>query len=143
MYFQLLKSFLVLANIFSIIDGFGNICLHMSSASEDYLRSLSLKQRSIPSHFQLRNHKMTDQEKVEIDTIMFNIYKVDNIFFSKKSKTIMLRLKDEMKDIFMYENNDVMKLSNHTRIVSKGLRNFVVCPLDLEADAILYKDQMT
>jgi hypothetical protein len=91
------------------------------------------------------NVRETQEDAIEIDTILFNIYKVENIFFNKKSTTIMLKLKDEMKDIYISKNDDenMLKLANHTKIVSKAFKNFVVYPLDIDADAIMYKSEST
>lgn len=146
---HIIHSLLILANIFGLIDAFRSI--YMSSATDHYLGSLSIKPNPmLPAKFKKviglpENVRETQEDAIEIDTILFNIYKVENIFFNKKSTTIMLKLKDEMKDIYISKNDDenMLKLANHTKIVSKAFKNFVVYPLDIDADAIMYKSEST
>lgn len=151
MHLQILKSMILLANFFEFINCFSN-SLRMSSTSDNYLRSLSITPNPVGTyHNDLtfkkvmilpNNIKETNQTDVEIDTILLNIYRVENVFFNKNSKTIMLKLRDTMKDIYVY-NDDIMKLANDTKIVSKSFKNLVVYPMQLDADAVMYKSEST
>ena len=153
MHLQLVKPFLIFANIFGIIDAFNNIHLRMSS-SDNYLKTLSIIPLRV-NHYQNdlkfknvidipHNAKKTDKSEVEIDTFMLNMYKVENIYWNKNSKTIILKLKHELKDIYVHENMSyLLRLSNHTKIVSKAIKNFVVYPMHIDADAIMYKSEST
>ena len=47
-----------------------------------------------------------------------------------------------MKNIYVDDNNEVMKLNNNTKVFSKGFRNFLIYPLNstYDVDAVMYKE---
>lgn len=124
----------------------------MSSPSESYLNSLVPQTSNIVlEKMQINNTMYKDiqsaqictKSDIEIDTIIFNIFKVETVFFNRNSRTIYFKLKADMADLFLYENNDMHKVTNKTKIVGKGIRNFMFIPMnfDTPVDAIMYKNE--
>jgi hypothetical protein len=116
----------------------------MSSNSETYLQSLNIKHASqlkpvIASVSQAT--KETNQTYVNIDTLLLNMNRVENVFLNRNSKTIMLKLRDEMKHIcYVDEADGLMKLSNNTKMLSQAFKNFFIYPMEINVDAIIYKE---
>jgi hypothetical protein len=116
------------------------------SASNDYLKSLNVQKCNYNRYCDILNKvegaKATETDQIEIDTILVNIVKIDNIFFNRNSKNIIFKLKDEMQNIYIENDNEVMKLSKNTKVFSKGFRNFLVHPFNTtyDIDAVMYKE---
>ena len=120
------------------------------SASENYLNNLEQvfpKAKAetpinVYDNLRLQNAEVyNNKTEVNIDTIYMNIYKLDNIFFNRNSKSVMFRLKNEMHDIFYCENATIYRPTNNTRITSNALRKFIIGEMDPKIDAIMYKQE--
>jgi hypothetical protein len=142
--------------IFSMSDAFmlplkyidnGLTRLKMGSSSESYLQSLQppLSKGLLEKGDLLKDVQTFSKSDCEIDTIMFNIYKVENVFFNRNSRTILFRLKEDMQDLFLYDDNKMEKITNGTKIYAKAFNNFMFLPMnyDVSVDAIMYKEQST
>lgn len=112
------------------------------STSDDYLRSLNMLGRQ-SLYNKILNAKECQKSEVEIDVIIFNIYRLKNIFFNRKSKDIIFKLNDNMKDLYYDDYKTVEKITNKTRIYSAGCKNFIFCELDPEmnVDALMFKNK--
>ena len=135
------RFFICMVVMIKMLDAFH---LQMSS-SNDYLRSLNVQKynnRCLDILNKVESAKATEKEKIEIDTMMVNIAKIDNIFFNRNSKNIIFKLKEEMQNIYIDDDNEVMKLSKDTKVFSKGFRNFLIYPFNTtqDIDAIMYKE---
>jgi hypothetical protein len=120
--------------------------IKMTSSSESYLDSLRppLSKILLDKTDLLKDVQTCNKIECEVDTIMFNIYKVENIFFNRNSRTVLFRLKQDMNDLFLYEDDKKMqRLSNGTKIYAKAFKNFMFLPMkhDVPVDAIMYKEQ--
>jgi len=117
-------------------------------SSVDYLGSLEKykKQIVIPSTDKkvYRNDYVLNVPKVNIDTIIFNIYKFENIYFNLRNKDITLRLRNNMDKIY-YADGDkcISRISNYTNITSSKIKKFLVVNFDDDddIDCILYNSQ--
>ena len=125
---------------------------YVMSASENYLTKLQsqvypVKQPEnnaikVYDELQLQNAEVfQNKNEVSIDTIYMNIYKFNDIFFNRNSKSVIFRLKNEMEDVFYCENGKMYRLGNTTRIMSKAFRKFIVAEMDSNIDAILYHQE--
>lgn len=120
----------------------------MTMSSVDYLGSLEKykKQIVIPSTDKkvYRNDYVLNVPKVNIDTIIFNIYKFENIYFNLRNKDITLRLRNNMDKIY-YADGDkcISRISNYTNITSSKIKKFLVVNFDDDddIDCILYNSQ--
>ena len=110
------------------------------SNSNNYLHHLEKMSKTNLNIFQnkLREAQPTDMEQLSIDSIFLNVYKLDSIFFNRNSKNVMFQLRHNMENIYCIQDDNIMKLSNATKISSKGLRKFVVAELSDDVDALLY-----
>lgn len=122
---------------------------YLKMSSCDYLNSLQTECKD----FHMKKHisdglydklqQASDvQNDIEVDTIVFNVYKLRNIFFNRNSKNIIFELKDNMDKVYYYENDTVFKIPKETKITSKALRNFYVTQFNntSDIDAIMYKE---
>jgi len=122
------------------------------SASENYLKNLQsqvypLRQPAnnyikVYDELQLQNAETySNTSEIKVDTIYMNIYKFNDIFFNRNSKSVIFRLRNEMQDVFYCENEKMYRLGNTTRITSNAFRKFIVAELDPSIDAILYRQE--
>ncbi len=83
----------------------------------------------------------TECENLEITGVVFNIYKLKNIFFSRRSSSIMFNLKDNMKNIYYINNTDVQRVSDKTKVTSQFLKSFHIVEFDpdYDIDAFVFK----
>jgi hypothetical protein len=92
----------------------------------------------------LKTAKYTDEEHINVDSMFLNIHKIDSIFFNRNSKCVMFNLRDYMQNIYYINGDDIKQLSNSTKISCKGIRKFVVTPLNIDdnndIDVILYNN---
>jgi len=154
MYNIMIKSILTMM-LLQFVNSFTPSAIRMLSPSDIYLRSLSLRQTQLTSYPVLdilnkndvtelmRKATTYTQPEKEVDTIIFNIYKIDKVFFNKNSRTISFTLRENMRDLYIYENNIMHRFTNSTKIYTKGFKNFVFLPmsLDVPVDGLLYKDE--
>ena len=111
------------------------------SMHDDYLRSLSVQPYDRLNN--LQNAKVTDKENIEVNTILFNMWKIDNVFFNRNSKTIMFKLKEDMDNIFVKTDEELERLPKATKIYSKAFRNFLFYPMNsTDVDAIMYMERI-
>jgi len=91
---------------------------------------------------QLKQAPDSAKEQIEINSILFNLYNVESVFFNRKAKNIIFHLKDNIKDLYIYDDQEAYKLSNNTKFFSKAFQNFIFVPIetDVNIDAILCKD---
>jgi hypothetical protein len=119
--------------------------LKMTSPNEQYLNSLRPQstQAVLQKGQLIKAANSCTKVETEIDTILFNIFKVENVFFSRHSRTIMFKLKQDMTDLYLYENDVMQRLTNGTKIYAKSFKNFMFVPMEFEdpVDAIMYKDE--
>lgn len=112
--------------------------------SNNYLNSLNIQCKNVSNLYEkIKDSNETECDNVEITSVIFNIYKLKNIFFSKRSTSIMLNLRDNMKNIYLVNNNnDIEKISNKTKITAKYLKNFHIVELNPEydIDAFIFKE---
>jgi hypothetical protein len=134
----------------SIISAYNRPLLQMSATS-DYLNNLCRQPITgkpdtsllkINEVLSLKTVTESKQPQLEISNMVFNMYAVDNVFFNRKSKNIIFSLKDNMQDLFVYDNNIPYKLSNETKIFATAFKQFLFIPMkgDKNIDAIMYKD---
>lgn len=125
-------------------------CVHcfMTMSSVDYLRSLEnyKKPMVIPSINKkvYRNENILNLPKVNIDTIVFNIYKFENIYFNLRNKDITLRLRNNMDKVYYIDGDkSISRISNHTNITSSKIKMFLAIDFDDDddIDCILYNSQ--
>ena len=91
------------------------------SLSNNYLTSLKIeKPKDISSLYgKLPDANETTCDNLEITGVVFNIYKLKNIFFSKRSSSIMFNLRENMKNIYFLNNTDIQKVSEKTKVTSQ------------------------
>lgn len=137
-----------------MVHSFSPSGIKMLSPSEIYLRSLSLRQPQITAtslsnilnkndvNYQLKNAQQCTKTDVEVDTILFNIFKVQTVFLNRNCRTIYFKLKEDMKDLYFYDE-DLQKITKNTTIIGKGFTNFMFVPMnfDTPVDAIMYTDK--
>ena len=120
------------------------ICSFISSMhmSNNYLHHLEKMSKTNLNKFQnkLKDAPFTDMEQLSVDSIFLNVYKLDTIFFNRNSKNVMFQLRHNMENIYYIKDDNIMKVSNTTKISSKGLRKFVVTELSEDVDALLYNN---
>ena len=114
------NNYLLLQNNRSIM----NKSLRMS-LSNNYLNSLKMKNKDITELYErLQDVNETTCENLQITNVVFNIYKLKNIFFSRRSSSIMFNLKENMKNIYFINGTTVEKISDKTKITSQCLKSF-------------------
>jgi hypothetical protein len=120
------------------------------SASQSYLQNLQpqifpVKEQSminVYDELKLQNAESYNKtNEVHVDTIYMNIYKCDNIFFNRNSKSVIFHLKNHLQDVFYCEDEKIYKLTNTTRITSKAFKKFIVGEMDTNIDAIIYHQE--
>ncbi len=113
------------------------------SLSNNYLTSLKMKNKDITELYEkIKDVNETTCENLEITNIVFNIYKLKDIFFSRKSSSIMLNLKENIKNIYYINNTSIEKISDKTKISSRYLKSFNVIEFDpkYDIDAFVFKE---
>ena len=78
----------------------------------------------------MENAPLCPEKSVHIDSIYFNVYELKNIGFKPNTDTILLKMKDKIQDLYYVDEDKIFKLSNNTKIVSQGIRNFHVYEMD-------------
>lgn len=132
------NNYLLLQNNRSIM----NKSLRMS-LSNNYLNSLKMKNKDITELYErLQDVNETTCENLQITNVVFNIYKLKNIFFSRRSSSIMFNLKENMKNIYFINGTTVEKISDKTKITSQFLKSFNIIEFDpkYDIDAFVFKD---
>ncbi len=121
--------------------------LSMSSSSERYLQSLCMRQPAVSTQAMamlscdnIINAKNFTKDTMEFDTILFNMQKVQNVFFNRNAKNIMFSLRNNTKNVYIYEDGATQRLTDTTTIFSKAFRNFMFYPMKNDVDAIIYKE---
>lgn len=112
------------------------------SMSESYLNNLKkLPLKHDINHFNnlVKNATIYPEQDAQVDTMYVNINKVNSLFFSPKSRNIMFMLENELADIFYYDNDNMYKLTDKTKIKSSTMRNFVITELSPLTDCIICK----
>ncbi len=100
------------------------------SMHDDYLNSL-------------KSSSLMDKHNIEINTILFNMWKVENVFFNRNSRTIMFKLKEDMNNILIKSNDNLQVLPKETKIYSKAFKNFLFYPMNsTDIDAIMYMERI-
>ena len=110
--------------------------------TSNYLQHLDNMSKFNTESFQdkLKNANNTDVEQIQVDGICLNIYKLDNIFFNRNSKSIMFQLRHRMDNLYYVNGDTVQKIAENTKISSKGLRKFLVGEMDEDIDIIMYSN---
>lgn len=121
--------------------------LSMSSTSELYLQSLCTRQPAVSTQAMamlscdnIINSKNFTKDIMEFDTMLFNMQKVESVFFNRNAKNIMFNLRNNTKNIYIYEDGVSQRLTDNTKIFSKAFRNFLFYPMKKDVDAIIYKE---
>ena len=112
------------------------------SLSHNYLNNLQklpLKHDLVQFNNMVSNASICNESEVKVDTMYFNINRVNSLFFNPKSKNIMFLLDRELSDLYYYDNNTMYKLTDKTKIISSTARNFVITDLNILADGFLCK----
>lgn len=120
----------------------------MMMSSVDYLRSLEKYKNPIiiPSISKkvYRSNDILNLPSVNIDTIVFNIYKFENIYFNLRNKDVTLRLRNSMEKIYYIDNDSfISRISNNTNITSSKIKMLIAIDFDDDddIDCILYNSQ--
>ncbi|WP_396189977.1 hypothetical protein [Flavobacterium sp.] len=102
--------------------------------------AVSTQAMSMLSCDNIINAKNFTKDTMEFDTILFNMQKVQNVFFNRNAKNIMFSLRNNTKNVYIYEDGATQRLTDTTTIFSKAFRNFMFYPMKNDVDAIIYKE---
>lgn len=75
------------------------------------------------------------QTHVEVDSIFLNVRQFNSVCFKKNSRSVVLKSKQPLDNIYFIEGNQVFKLSDHTKIIAPSIRNILVYEMEFENDA--------
>ena len=124
--------------IFFIFESSCAYNLRMRMSNLNYLDSITNKPQSdINTSNVVKNlNKHIDDavwfphKEIDIDSILVNVFQIDHISFKPNTEFITFKLKNKIENIYFVEHNNVYKVSNNTKIVSKAIRNFLIYEMD-------------
>lgn len=75
---------------------------------------------------------------IEIHGVLLNMCKVSNVYIDRKARSITFKMRGVMSNIFINDDDNLERLSEVTKISSKGLKNFLVFPMQDDIDSLLF-----
>lgn len=113
----------------------------------DRTRRISRNSKGIVFHTHAINNALDSSRKeIEIDSIIININKMQNVYFNINHPNVALKMRKKMENIYyITEDGCFEKLSDSVHIYSVKIRNFMAYELNDQTnkniDCIMYNSQ--
>lgn len=135
--YLLYKKLLIILYLY-YVSSYGVFPQYMSSSSGRYLISLDRQRRIEQNSKGIQFHKdlidntnICNKKEIEVDSIILNINKVQNIYFTINCPKIALMMRQPMNNTYYITEDGLFeKLTNNTKISSSKICNFLAYEFD-------------